>query len=94
MANCKLGDIARIVVSDDGNYGRFVEVMEEYQGVRSREAGVWWVCNCASALRGADRILLPGEPVVIHDGALRPIRPGEGEDETFSWAGKPEGVPA
>jgi hypothetical protein len=27
------------------------------------------------------------------EGALRPIRPGDGDDETLAWAGRPAGTP-
>jgi hypothetical protein len=35
-----------------------------------------------------------GTEGIAWDGALRPIRDSDGDDETLVWAGKPERVPA
>jgi hypothetical protein len=35
-----------------------------------------------------------GEFTCVADDTLKPLRPGDGEDETFSWAGKPQWVTA
>ncbi len=81
--NCRPGELAFVV---GGNFhehrGRVVSVV--------RPSPVWadsWVTN--PVLRAPD-----GVPVDYLDSHLRPIRDNDGEDETLTWAGKPEAVPA
>lgn len=88
--NCKLGDLAVIVRSFAGNDGKIVRCIR-FAGLISYTDGTTepsWYVDCD--LKGQD-----GSPnPLVSDYQLRPIRPNEGDDETLTWAGKPEGVTA
>lgn len=90
--NCKPGDLAVIVRSTDGQaVGRFVECLQ-MDGNHSEFGPIWRVRT-----EGRGIVTIHGTlAIVLHmpDAWLRPIRPDEGEDETLTWAGKPEGVKA
>lgn len=88
--NCKPGDIARIVLSVDGNVDKLVSV-ERDSGSRD-DGTVWWVCVALQPVNSHERVSLPGTRLFCADRALRPIRDQPGEDETLTWAGKPEQV--
>lgn len=81
--NCKPGDLAVIVGAASGSaLGAIVEVLRMKRPSCPACGSVeWW-------------ILFRGEEWGGCDKDLRPIRPGEGDDETLSWAGKPEQVAA
>lgn len=85
--NCKPGDLAVVVRSatNPENIGRIVRCVDM---TRRRLAGSWEECECW--------IVEPDITVygAIADRCLRPIRPTDGEDETLTWAGKPEQVTA
>ncbi len=99
--NCRKGDLAYIV--GHGYYGHFVTVLRWMpDGSQSLPDGYpcvggGWLVEKASGFfdapleRGGRRRTKHG---VLEDKWLRPIRPGEGDDETLTWAGKPEGVSA
>ncbi len=82
--NCKPGDLARYVGTESRSVGRIVLVLE------------------SSAARGHMRMWRVEPPLrdgagkqcsFVADQALRPIRPGDGDDETLTWAGKPNELP-
>lgn len=100
--NCKPGDIARIIYIAHlpKAEGHLVEVLRT-EKLFGQEHVPSWACKTLSPLpcMAADRpgpanrysYLAPaGIECVIPDAYLRPIRPGEGDDETLSWAGKPQ----
>lgn len=92
--NCKPGDLAVFVRSSAGNEGKIVRVVRLHNKQATREPdevlrqGIVWliepkVPSWAGTLSDA-----------AHDSNLRPIRPNDGEDETLTWAGKPESINA
>jgi hypothetical protein len=88
--NCKPGDLAVVVKSHAGNEGKIVRCVE-YTGLNFWPfIGVDHSWRIDSSLRsyagtyGND----------IADSQLRPIRDNDGEDETLTWAGKPESINA
>jgi hypothetical protein len=87
--NCKQGDLAVIVRSHAGNEGKLVRCLELI-GLRcwfeaDGSVSTLWTWRIDTPLFNAEGELFPD----IADDQLRPIRPGEGDDETLSWAGKP-----
>ena len=90
--NCKPGDLAVIVRSFAGNEGKIVRCIEvvqshDFSGL-SVLGGPRWLIDRPVPL------LLCGFTRTVADAALRPIRPNDGEDETLTWAGKPNEVTA
>ena len=75
--NCKPGDLAIIVKSAAGNEGAIVEVL----GPAAPFGGlpVWFIESKGSVLNG---LTPPSHQAEIPDAWLRPIRPGDMEDET------------
>lgn len=84
--NCKPGDLAYIVGSRNVPEMNGVVV----HVVRAISRGVW-LCAGYEIERNAASWGLPPH---IYDSYLRPIRDNDGEDETLTWAGKPEQVAA
>ncbi len=93
-APVRLGTIVRVLrpalsgeafVSTCGGIARFVDERPSWV-VESARPQPWW-----TDLSGRTRLF---KQRVFWDANLRPIRPNEGDDETLSWAGKPEQVPA
>lgn len=86
--NCRPGDLAIVVVGE--NSGKLVDVIQEHP-IWGR--GVWRVVphSNVSSTFGHSKA---GAPIGCDDYRLRPIRPDEGDDETLTWAGKPEKVTA
>lgn len=108
--NCKPGDLAVIIREGRGRddlCGRIVEVIKAASKDRfelpdgfmqgpSEDSRPRWVCRFPNKVRvdidiGGSRM---AEYATAPDSALRPIRPEEGDDETLTWAGKPEKVTA
>lgn len=92
--NCKHGELAVIVRSYAGNEGKIVRCLRLASEEEMRHAcfplswGPAWVLDrMIPTMRG-------NKAPLAFDAFLRPIRPGEGEDETIQWAGKPEQVTA
>ena len=85
--NCREGDLAVVVRSHAGNEGRIVRCVRLVMGNGALGYGPRWVTEppLYSDL---------GWVVPPLDVCLRPIRDNDGEDESFSWAGKPQGVTA
>jgi hypothetical protein len=85
--NCKPGDLAVVVKSATRpeNVGRIVRCVRRTVriGHKSRLPLDCWVVEPDITLCGA-----------IADECLRPIRDQDGDDETLTWAGKPEQVTA
>ena len=87
--NCKPGDLVIVVGEpDDPNWSglilrtvRLCEVVED--------SAPHWICE-------PDRYIHPvtGRLVAWRDSMLRPIRDSDREDETLTWAGKPQEVTA
>lgn len=82
---CRPGDLAVLIKGQ--NIGVLVDVLN----LNDDEIGFWDVIP-HSACRGHDRDVSAGEICLAHDSKLRPLRDSDGEDETFTWAGKPEEV--
>lgn len=90
--NCKPGDLAVIVNSNDRrNIGKLVRVIGPYE-MRPQS---WWVAS-ESVLHGVFSDWPPGAEVGQYDKNLRPIRdPGEdATDEMVQLLGKPQEVTA
>jgi hypothetical protein len=90
--NCKPGDLAVIVKSSAGNEGKILRVLRLAVGVRVflpnfqiSNSPVWETDTMLVGCFG-------GVGNTIEDELLRPIRDNDGEDETLTWAGKPESV--
>jgi hypothetical protein len=81
--NCKPGDLAVIVSSNDQrNIGKMVTILRHYD----RRAGSWWIAS-TSVLHGVFSDWPPGAEVGQYDKNLRPIRdPGDDAvDESAAW---------
>lgn len=94
---CNPGDLAVVVhPAFEANRGVLLRVLH----LSGRDAGEWRATvlqhayghRLASGVFGRVR---PGSEVLVHDWRLRPLRDGEGDDETLQWA-RPvvDGVPA
>lgn len=102
--NCKKGDLA-IIIGDTWGYderlpelrltahsaGRVVECVEL---VDLDGEPAWFIGEPITLKVSSPRGIGTVEMDVITDSLLRPLRDGEGEDETLAWAGRPEVVPA
>lgn len=96
--NCRPGDIAVIVGGIEANVGRMVRV------IKACDALHWAMCHAdwevellqTTTTSGplGEQDSGPGMVCVCVDRILRPIRDGEGDDETLTWAPKGETVPA
>lgn len=85
--NCKQGDLAFVV---GGAWDGFiVRCVRPYNGPWATVDSLpgWWVDRKLQNSLGYTQ-------EQVADYRLRPIRPGEGEDETLTWAPRKEGVPA
>lgn len=94
--NCKPGDIALVVYSTAGNRDKILTVERAATVEDYREFGVWpwidgiWVVD--TPCRWVDSAGRERFAPLMADIALRPLRPGNGEDEMLQLVGKPEGV--
>lgn len=89
--NCKPGDLAVIVRTSATRteaLGRIVRVTEIHSMDYEGRGPVWMFENSPITLQDGRQI------DVVNDCGIRPIRLNEGDDETLTWAGKPEGVAA
>lgn len=86
--NCKQGDLAVIVRSAAGNEGKIVRCVRFIGYVPGFIGEDRWEIDLDLPT------MLGGTCRHVMDGWMRPIRGGEGADETLSWAGKPEKVAA
>lgn len=95
--NCKPGDLAitasRFFPEDNG---MLVEVIEYAPAgyYTAPDGNVWEAYGKSWLTRSNGRDFQtshgPSKFAVYSDSSLRPIRGGEGEDETLTWAGKPQ----
>ena len=87
--NCKQGDLAVVVRSLAGNDGvivRCIQLMPAGTDDLSVFLGPVWKIDKPLVSNWGD------SSPFINDINLRPIRDNDGEDETLTWAGKPEQV--
>lgn len=106
--NCKPGDLAvvcRNLRPDSPNRGKIVRCLEvvpngtilppQYRwssGERIQLTGeTWWHVDVDIVIMSEDLSRTMCAPYITDD-RLRPLRPDEGEDETLTWAGKPNNV--
>lgn len=82
--NCKPGDLAVYVGSCRQSYGMIVRVLRPYPWPEP----AWYVDPPLVKVESG------GFEGAARDCALRPIRDQPGEDETLTWAGKPQEVTA
>lgn len=84
---CRPGDLAVITTSQHGNVGCLVRVM-----CRSAEPLLpsWWCEALCWVKDGWGFSHAPGTHGECPDAWMRPIRPGEGADETLSWKSVPK----
>lgn len=79
--NCKPGDLAIVVAPGptgaNDNIGIIVEVVKPCPTGRT---GFWWVIS--QGRLGINKMDMAVRSGAIHDSRLRPIRPGDLEDET------------
>lgn len=93
-ARCKPGDIA-ITVNAPRENGKIVDVIriaDLQRGVSIVDGPHWLIQS-----KGSPFEIRPGficEYAVWPDSMLRPIGNPKGDDQTVTWAGKPEGVTA
>lgn len=104
--NCKPGDLAIVVRSRSGaNIGKVVRClrllsMAEVVGIKTVDgrpadlstATEWWQVDRAMSVYGTRTNKYFGDVFCYPDRNLRPLRPDDGEDETLTWAGKPNNV--
>lgn len=95
---CKVGDIA-IVVNDMEmpiNNGAMVKILRTANPDDYEIEEICWECEALSVIQhDCGYIAYPGDDGVgYRDRELRPIRDSDREDETLTWAGKPEEVTA
>ena len=91
--NCKPGDLAVIVQSFCGNEGKVVRCLRlsKRSGAGLCPDGsvvptpIWEIDAPIPAWDGS-------ESPIAFDVQLRPLRDNDGDDETLTWSGKPEGV--
>ena len=84
--NCKPGDLAVIV-----GFRSHPELNGIILTVVEAVAPNIWLCSGHEIERVSE---IYGTRPWIYDEKLRPIRDSDGEDETLSWAGKPQKVKA
>lgn len=98
--NCKPGDLAIKIKANGRDYipeGAVVrcikisktESVADKSGSVQSKGNLWLVEFRGDVVDPKD-----GMRWAAYDACLRPIEPGEGEDETLTWAGKPEKVTA
>lgn len=105
--NCKPGDLAIVVSAEitPEMIGRIVKVVRPvFSGETVPCLGtlpifdeVVWLCSAEGGTipaRFSDGVLRHLHERAICDRFLRPIRDTEGQDETLTWAGKPNEVKA
>jgi hypothetical protein len=92
--NCKKGDLAiRVSNAIHGlvPVGAIVTVVEYIGGCTNVLTGEY-ICDVWEIEWNGQRTGLFNAPLGASDAELRPIRDSDGEDETLTWAGKPEQV--
>jgi hypothetical protein len=97
--NCKQGDLAVVVrAKRKENLGKILRCVRLHTDKWRDADGRQWSDGPHEAPRWVVDKPVPNTCGVniftVPDAVLRPIRPNEGEDETFQWAGKPKEVTA
>lgn len=95
--NCKKGDLAIVVssiVPHSPNIGKIVRCLEFIPahttvGIPGKTACDGWLTDVPLVQFNMLGIV-HGQDNFAADKFLRPIRDNDGEDETLTWAGKPE----
>jgi hypothetical protein len=91
MSNVNTGELARVV--NDRNNGALCTVIEI-----ASEAPLVWACRSLQSMAlirtktGQSERMPPGTLFRAFDANLRPMRGGEGADETLSWKSVPDPV--
>lgn len=95
--NCKQGELAIVVKSKCGNEGRIVRCISLHlPGEIVRASVARYVVGTPTwKVEGSLRLRWPDtgeetEEALAPDDNLRPIRDTDSEDETLTWAGKPQ----
>ena len=94
--HCKVGDLA-IVVNDHESPENNGALLRIYAKALP---GQWpipadWMCEPLSCFWFDGRSMFPGRGVLAYrDCELRPLRDGDGEDQTLIWAGFPKSLQA
>lgn len=102
--NCNQGDLAVVVRSECGNEGKIVRCLRaalpgEIHKSECKTAEIeiatlgCWVVDQLLEWK-MNPLARSTKHFLAKDAVLRPLRPGEGDDETLAWAGKPEQVAA
>lgn len=96
---CRHGDLAVIVGGGiPQNLGRMVRVLRRCDAFAWAITGADWEVELLQTATTTRFSVFsdqpPGEVCLCKDSILRPIRDGEGADETLAWANKPAEVPA
>ena len=92
--NCKPGDLAVMVRSAASNHGLIVSCLKIATDKEMIDCGFDFRNTPAWVV---DRKIISNHGTLINivpDSFLRPIRDNPGDDETLTWAGKPEHVAA
>jgi hypothetical protein len=104
--NCKPGDLARAIrpgplqntlffVLEAAPVGVEFLLPDGHKHIAVESAGYWILEAAGSPIDAkTDKGQRRARFGVGADAGLRPIRDQDGEDETLTWAGKPEQVPA
>jgi hypothetical protein len=92
--NCKPGDLAVIIWTKayPENIGALVRVVRESPNGPNPVHGFQWSCEALHPVRSSRGVMQPGQEGAMPDKFLRPIRDNDGEDETLTWAAKPQEV--
>lgn len=89
---CRPGDLAVMVKSEAGNVGKIVTCVRLANDSDLLPYG-YQTCGIPHWVVDRDIPAINGRPCpFVADMYLRPLRPGEGEDEMLTIVGKPEGV--
>ena len=93
--NCKPGDLAVVVRRrySDANVGKLVRTVRLVADILDADGPCWEVESLSGVLSHRD-LKFCGLTGWFEDSRLRPIRDSDGEDETLTWAGRPEQITA
>lgn len=90
--NCRPGDMAVIVRCPyEENIGRLVRVLQPSAAFFDWDVeALQTLVACPAGFLEDQRSVPAGAVIGAFDHGLRPIRGEEGDDESLTWAGKPE----
>lgn len=98
MTNVQPGQLAMFKPGND-NAGRIVRVIrrDDDPVLQMIRREVWWTCEALQHIqkwRGFQNEqkpdFRPGEHCPVPDSVLMPLHDGDADDETLTWAGKPQ----